>query len=287
MGGRRRSPWAQTPRPRRPQEQAWRRALPPRRIRKEPCRGFFGAPNSERFASGFASSFPTLRPPSHSSRPLRSFARRTPVSRSPLPRALPLPVLEAPCDVFNSIGIWEKRTSSHVPPCRGNPAEATPRTRQSVPAPKHTRTPALPLIHIYNGVHSSDFLSGRGGRQQPRRKRESDETAATINTSAPKMSSSTAVGDETQAVPVAPEPTWYDDSVERYSNPAAYARKHAPQPAPTPALQEEISLAVPGGQAAKLEASLLLLVRSGDEGHPRRRLSRVPLVYTAACLLER
>lgn len=67
------------------------------------------------------------------------------------------------------------------------------------------------------------------------------------------MSSSTAIGDDTQAVPAVPEPTWYDDSVERYSNPAAYARKNAPQPALTPVLQEEISLAVPGGQAAKLE----------------------------------
>lgn len=66
------------------------------------------------------------------------------------------------------------------------------------------------------------------------------------------MSSPTAVGDETQAVPVAPEPSWYDDSVERISNPAAYARKNAPPPA-TPELQKEISLAVPGGQTAKVE----------------------------------
>lgn len=62
----------------------------------------------------------------------------------------------------------------------------------------------------------------------------------------------TSVGDATQAGPVAPpEPTWYDDSVERYSNPAAYARKHAP--VPTPELQKEALLAVPGGQDAKLE----------------------------------
>lgn len=61
---------------------------------------------------------------------------------------------------------------------------------------------------------------------------------------------STAVTDESsQAVPV-PEPTtWYDDSVERISNPAAYARKNAPEQAPTPELQEEISLTAPGGEA--------------------------------------
>lgn len=66
------------------------------------------------------------------------------------------------------------------------------------------------------------------------------------------MSSSTAVGDETQqAPPVEPEPTWYDDSVERYNNPVAYARKNMPKPVPE--LQKEISLAAPGGKDVKLE----------------------------------
>eukprot|EP00752_Nemacystus_decipiens_P016200 g14487.t1 len=71
------------------------------------------------------------------------------------------------------------------------------------------------------------------------------------------MSSSTAVADNTQATPVAPAPTWYDDSVERITNPAAYARKHAPEPAPTPAFQEEITLAIPGRKTAKLEVHML------------------------------
>lgn len=65
------------------------------------------------------------------------------------------------------------------------------------------------------------------------------------------MSSATAIGDETQAPPVEPEPTWYDDSIERYSNPVAYARKNMPNP--TPELQREISLAAPGGQGVNLE----------------------------------
>ena len=100
------------------------------------------------------------------------------------------------------------------------------------------------------------------------------------------MSSSTAVGDDTQAVPVAPEPTWYDDSIERYSNPAAYARKHAPQPALTPALQEEMSLATPGGQNAKLEVGQAI-VRQRDERQARERLLRAPRVYTAVYLRTR
>ena len=84
------------------------------------------------------------------------------------------------------------------------------------------------------------------------------------------MASPTAVGDSN--LPPAPTPPegWYDDSVERYTNPAAYARKHAP--APVPELQKEISLVNPGGQNTKLEvrgswyvASLLLLLcRSFD-----------------------
>ncbi|CAM9939735.1 unnamed protein product [Pylaiella littoralis] len=67
--------------------------------------------------------------------------------------------------------------------------------------------------------------------------------------------SSTAVGDETQAPPVEPGPTWYDDSMERYSNPVAYARKNMPEPVPE--LQKEISLAAPGGKDVKLEVHVL------------------------------
>lgn len=52
--------------------------------------------------------------------------------------------------------------------------------------------------------------------------------------------------------PAQPEPTWYDESLERYMNPRAFARKNAPEP--TPALQEEISLVCPsGGKNVKLE----------------------------------
>lgn len=66
------------------------------------------------------------------------------------------------------------------------------------------------------------------------------------------MSSSTAVGDDTQqAPPVEPAPTWFDDSMERINNPLAYARKNMPKPVPE--LQKEISLAAPGGQGVKLE----------------------------------
>lgn len=94
------------------------------------------------------------------------------------------------------------------------------------------------------------------------------------------MSSTTAVGDQTQAVPVAPEPTWYDDSVERYSNPAAYARKNAPQPTPTPDLQDEISLDIPGGQAAQLEVCSLHVCRVVVVFVDRDSMSRAPLVCT-------
>lgn len=68
------------------------------------------------------------------------------------------------------------------------------------------------------------------------------------------MSSATAVaGDSGEAPAAAAQPmtTWADESIERYSNPIAFARKNAPMP--TPELQKEVSLAVPGGKNAKLE----------------------------------
>lgn len=52
--------------------------------------------------------------------------------------------------------------------------------------------------------------------------------------------------------PAQPGPTWYDESLERYMNPRAFARKNTPEP--TPAFQEEISLVCPsGGKSVKLE----------------------------------
>ncbi|CAN0185617.1 unnamed protein product, partial [Ectocarpus sp. 13 AM-2016] len=71
------------------------------------------------------------------------------------------------------------------------------------------------------------------------------------------MSSATVAGDSGEAPAAAAPPmtTWADESIERYTNPIAFARKNTPTP--TPELQNEVSLAVPGGKNAKLEIHLL------------------------------
>lgn len=55
------------------------------------------------------------------------------------------------------------------------------------------------------------------------------------------------------------ESTWVDESLERYTNPRAFARKN--QPAPTPQLQEEKILTSSGGEAINLEVSKFMLYR--------------------------
>lgn len=63
---------------------------------------------------------------------------------------------------------------------------------------------------------------------------------------------STIVSDVDQSLPAQPEQTWYDESLERYMNPRAYARKHLPEP--TPSLIQEIALVSPTeGKNVKLE----------------------------------
>lgn len=70
---------------------------------------------------------------------------------------------------------------------------------------------------------------------------------------------SSSVGDiDPQAVTPA-ESTWVDESLERYTNPGAFARKN--QPEPTPKLQEEKILASSGGEAINLEVSICMLYR--------------------------
>lgn len=79
-----------------------------------------------------------------------------------------------------------------------------------------------------------------------------------------------SIGDSIDAAPAPPAPaTWYDDSIERYSNPAAYARRNEPKPEPE--LQKEISLVNPGGQNAKLEVREITDARTdGREGETGR-----------------
>lgn len=62
-----------------------------------------------------------------------------------------------------------------------------------------------------------------------------------------------SVGDIDQQAITPAEPTWVDESLERYTNPRAFARKN--QPEPTPKLQEEKILTSSGGEAVNLEAS--------------------------------
>ncbi len=60
-----------------------------------------------------------------------------------------------------------------------------------------------------------------------------------------------SIGDSIDAPPAPTQETWYDETIERYSNPRAFARKN--QPKPEPELQKEISLVNPGGQNTNLE----------------------------------
>lgn len=67
---------------------------------------------------------------------------------------------------------------------------------------------------------------------------------------------SSIVREATHEAPPPPQETWVEESLERYTNPLAFARKN--DPGPDPEFQEEISLSSPGGQNVKLQVRLAL-----------------------------
>lgn len=67
---------------------------------------------------------------------------------------------------------------------------------------------------------------------------------------------SSTVGDIRQAHPVQPDESWVEESLQRYTNPNAFAAK-SDETGPTPVLQEEISLASPEGRDVKLQVHLM------------------------------
>lgn len=74
--------------------------------------------------------------------------------------------------------------------------------------------------------------------------------------------STPVVGDSGQLPQPSPNAQWYDETIERYSNPGLFARKNAQEQTPT--LQEQTSLASPsGGKDIELEVQTTTLVTFG------------------------
>lgn len=65
---------------------------------------------------------------------------------------------------------------------------------------------------------------------------------------------SSSVGDLAHAPHSQPVESWVDESLKRYTNPYSFGASRE-ETAPTPELQEEISLSSPEGRAVNLQVS--------------------------------